>query len=338
MLALVTGATGFIGANLVEALTQRGWTVRALHRSSSSLKALHGLRYESAIGDVTEAESLVAAMVGVEVVFHVAAVADYWRSDVGRMMRVNVDGTRNVLQAALDAGVRRVVFTSSCASLGCPPLGQALDERAQFNLQPQEFPYGYSKHLAEQVCREFVARGLDVVIVNPAVVFGPRDVNLISSSLIVEAARRVIPFVPPGGVSVVDVADVCAGHIAAAERGRTGERYILTAENLTYWQLFGVIAEVIGRPRPRLVLPAALFRAAAPLLKLLHHRLGWKLPVSAEQVRFAAETFWFDPGKARRDLGLTARPPIETIARTYAWYVENGYLQDRRRPNRGVLR
>lgn len=326
MLALVTGATGFIGANLVEALTQRGWAVRALHRPSSSLKALAGLHYESAIGDVTDPASLGTAMAGVDVVFHVAAVADYWRSDAGKMMQVNVDGTRNVLQAALDASVRRVVFTSSCASLGRPPFGQALDERAQFNLQPHEFPYGYSKHLAEQICREFVARGLDIVIVNPAVVFGPRDVNLISSSLIVEAAQRVIPFVPPGGVSVVDVADVCAGHIAAAERGCTGERYILTGENLTYRQLFDIVADVVGRPRPRLTLPGVLFKAAALPVDVVHRRLGWKLPMSSEQVRFAAETFWFDPSKARRELGLTVRPVAETIARTYAWYVEHGYI------------
>ncbi|MFC1463618.1 MAG: SDR family oxidoreductase [Candidatus Brachytrichaceae bacterium NZ_4S206] len=326
MLALVTGATGFVGANLVEALNARGWSVRALHRPSSSLKALAGLHYESALGDVTEPASLGAAMAGVDVVFHVAAVADYWRSDASRMMRVNVDGTRNVLQAALDAGVRRVVFTSSCASLGRPPFGQVLNERAQFNLQPHQFPYGYSKHLAEQVCREFIAHGLDVVIVNPAVVFGPRDVNLISSSLIVEATRRTIPFVPPGGVSVVDVADVCAGHIAAAERGCTGERYILTGVNLTYRQLFDTVADVVGRPRPRLVLPAALFKAAAPPVDFLHRRLGWKLPVSSEQVRFAAETFWFDPSKAQRELGLTARPLAETITRTYAWYVEHGYI------------
>ncbi len=326
MQALVTGATGFVGANLVEALTQHGWQVRALHRPSSSLRALAGLSYASAIGDVTDPASLAAAMTGVDVVFHVAAVADYWRSNADRMMRVNVEGTRNVLQAALDAGVQRVVFTSSCAALGRPPFGQVLDEHAQFNLHPGEFPYGYSKHLAEQTCREFVARGLEVVIVNPAVVFGPRDVNLISSSLIVEAARRTIPFVPNGGVSVVDVADVCEGHIAAAERGRAGERYILTGANLTYQQLFDTIADVVGRPRPRLVLPGVFFKAGAPVVDFLRSKLGWSLPMSGEQVRFSAETFWFDPSKARRDLGFTARPFTETVERTYEWYKANGYL------------
>lgn len=326
MNALVTGATGFIGANLVAALGQHGWRVRALHRPSSSLKALAGLTFETCVGDVTDAASLIAAMQGVQVVFHVAAVADYWRSHVGAMMRVNVEGTRNVLAAAKATGVQRVVFTSSCASLGKPPFGAMLDERARFNLRPDEFPYGYSKHLAEQICSEFIAEGLDVVIVNPAVVFGPRDVNMISSSLIVEVARRSPLFVPPGGVSVIDVADVCQAHIAAAERGDTGERYILTAENLSYAQLFALIADVVGRPRPRLRLPGLLLRAVARPVDFMRKTLGWALPVSGEQVRFAAETFWFDASKARRELGLSPMPIAESIRRTYEWYVANGYL------------
>jgi len=329
VLALVTGATGFIGANLVEALGQRGWRVRALHRAASSLKALAGLAYESAIGDVTEPASLAPAMRDVDVVFHVAAVADYWRSDPSRLMQVNVEGTRNVLRAAREAGVRRVVFTSSCAALGQPPFGRALDERAQFNLRPDDFPYGYSKYLAEQVCQEFVRAGLDVVIVNPAVVFGPRDVNLVSSSLVIAAARRGLPFALPGGVSAIDVADACAGHIAAAERGRTGERYILTTENLSYQQLFTMLAEVVGRPCPRLILPRWVFRLAAPMVGFARDRLGVRLPVSSEQVRFAAETFWFDASKARCELGLTPRPVREAIQRTYDWYVAHGYLVPR---------
>lgn len=326
MNALVTGATGFVGANLVEALNQHGWAVRALRRQSSSLKALEELTYESSIGDVNEPSSLRAAMQGMDVVFHVAASADYWRSSTEKMMRVNVDGTRNVLQAAAAAGVRRVVFTSSCASLGKPSFGQMLDERAQFNLRPNQFPYGYSKHLAEAIVQEFVEQGLDAVIINPAVVMGPRDVNLISSSMIVEAAKRSIPFVPPGGVSVVDVADVCEAHIAAAERGQTGERYILTGENLTYAQLFNTIADVVGRPRPRITLPGAVFRAAAYPIDFIRNTLGRELPLNSEQVRFSAETFWFDSSKARREIGLTTRPFVETVKRTYEWYLKQGYI------------
>jgi dihydroflavonol-4-reductase len=326
MKALVTGATGFIGANLIEALTQRGWQARALRRQTSSLRALEALNYESAIGDINLPETLPAAMVGVDVVYHVAASADYWRSDKHKMMRVNVDGTRNVLQAALDAGVKRVVFTSSCAALGKPPFGQTLNESALFNLMPDEFPYGYSKHKAEQVVQEFVQRGLDCVIVNPAVVLGPRDVNLISGSIIVEAAQRSLPAMPPGGVSMVDVSDVCAGHIAAAERGKTGERYILTSENLWYRDMFVQLAQIVGRKAPAVALPGGAFRLAANVVDFARESLKLKLPVNGEQVRFSADTFWFDAGKARRDLGLNPMPFNDSARRTYEWYKVNGFI------------
>jgi dihydroflavonol-4-reductase len=326
MIALVTGATGFIGANLIEALNRHGWQARALRRQSSSLKALDGLTYESVIGDVIDRASLDGAMKDIDIVFHVAASADYWRSSVDKMLCINVSGTRNVLEAAHAAGVRRVVLTSSCASLGQPPFGKMLDERAQFNLRPEEFPYGFSKHLAEQVAIEFVRRGLDVVIVNPAVVMGPRDVNLISSSLIVEAARRSIPIIPPGGVSVIDVADVCEAHIAAAERGHAGERYILTAENLWHEQLLGVIADAVGKRRPTLRVSKRMLRATSQVINFMRNTLRLRLPLSSEQMRFSADTFWFDPDKARRELGLTTRSFTETVRRTYEWYKANGYL------------
>jgi dihydroflavonol-4-reductase len=327
MNALITGATGFIGANLIEALNTKGWSARALRRQTSSLRALDGLTYESAIGDINDPASLAPAMRDVDVVFHVAASADYWRSSVEKMMRVNVEGTRNVLQAALDASVRRVVFTSSCAALGKPRFGQALDEAAQFNMQPKDFPYGHSKVLAEHACHEFIQRGLDVVIVNPAVVMGPRDVNLISSSMIVEAAKRGgIPILPPGGVSVVDVADVCTAHIVAAERGRTGERYILTSENLTYAQLFCTIATTVGGRAPWLRVPAGALRLGADAIDFLRETLKVQLPINGEQTRFSAETFWFDGSKARREFGLNPKPFVETAHRTFEWYKENGYL------------
>jgi dihydroflavonol-4-reductase len=328
MKALVTGATGFIGANLIEAMAQRSWGARALRRQTSSLRALENLEYESAIGDINLPETLPAAMEGVDVVFHVAASADYWRSDKHKMMRVNVDGTRNVLQAALDAGVRRVVFTSSCASLGKPPFGQTLNESAQFNLLPDEFPYGYSKHKAEQVAQEFVQRGLDVVIVNPAVVLGPRDVNLISGSIIVEAAKRSLPAIPPGGVSFIDVADVCAGHLAAAERGKTGERYILTSENLWYRDVFAQLAAMTGKKAPAIALPGGAFRLASNVVDFARESLKMNLPLNGEQVRFSADTFWFDASKAKRELGLNPMPFIDAARRTYEWYKTNGFIQN----------
>lgn len=331
MKALITGATGFVGANLVEAITQRGWQARALHRKSSSLKALQGLTYESVLGDVTIAESLLPAMRDVDVVFHAAAVADYWRAGRERMYRVNVDGTRNVLWAARQVGRERgrpirVVFVSSVAALGRPPFGQPLNESAPFNLRPEQFHYGYSKVLAESHVRASVADGLDAVIVNPAVVIGPRDVNLISGSIILETVRRRIPFYPPGGVCVIDVADLCAGCIAAAERGRAGERYILGGENLWHRDMLGIVCDVVGRPRPTIRLPGFLLRGLGALLDAASRQTSFKLPFNGEQARFAAETFWFDSTKARRELGLTTRSFAESAQRAYDWYRQNGYL------------
>jgi len=326
MRVLITGATGFVGANLVEAVIQRGWQARALRRATSSLKALEGLEYESAIGDVVDPESLVPAMRGVDVVFHVAAVADYWRAGKDLMYRANVDGTRNVLEAARHGGVRRVVATSSVAALGLPPFGKTLDETARFNLKAEQFPYGHTKALAEDVVREFVACGLDAVIVNPAVIIGPRDVNLISGSLIVEAQRIGVPFYPPGGVCVVDVADVCAGLIAAAERGRTGERYILGGENLWHRDMLNVICDVVGRPRPKVALARGFTLALAGLVDVSRNGLRLKLPMNGGQVRFSAETLWFDSAKARHELGLVTRPFVESVRRTHEWYKANGYV------------
>jgi dihydroflavonol-4-reductase len=325
VLTLITGATGCIGANLVEAVTQHGWRVRALRRTTSSLRALEGLSYESALGDVTDLDSLRAAMRGVQVVFHAAAVADYWRSGAELLYHVNVDGTRNVMQAALDCGVRRVVYTSSVAALGQPVFGYALDETAAFNLRPNEFHYGYSKVLAEQVVHEFVAQGLAAVIVNPAVVLGPRDVNLISGSIILEEKRRGIPVYPPGGVCVIDVADVCAAQIVAAERGRVGERYILGGDNLWYRDLLTLTAEVVGRKPPRRALSRDMMRRLGSAADRLQ-RMGLRLPANGDQLRFSAETLWFDSSKARRELGLTTRPYREAAQRTYDWYRANGYL------------
>ncbi len=325
MKALITGATGFVGANLVEAAAQHGWAVRALRRASSPLTALEGLEYETAIGDVTDPDSLRSAMRGVDVVFHAAAVADYWRAGADRMMQVNVEGARNVFAAACENGVGRVVFTSSAASIGQPRFGQALDESAAFNLPPGRFLYGHSKAQAEQVAGDFVARGLDVVTVNPAVIVGPRDVHLISGSIIVEASRRWVPFYPPGGVCVVDVADVCAAEIAAAERGRTGERYILGGDNLWYREMFGIVCDVVGRRRPAARLPRRVMRALAWGIDA-GRALRLRLPVDGDQARLSAETMWYDSGKARRELGLATRPFAEAARRTFEWYKQHQYV------------
>ena len=187
--ALVTGGTGFVGSHIVSLLNDTGHTARVLHRSSSKLDALAGLEYESALGDILDETALEAACADCDWVFHVAAVADYWRADQSKMMEANVEGTRRVLKAARDAGVKRVVFTSSAAAVGLRTDGQPSNERVNFNLSPDHFPYGYSKVLAERVVQEAVKDGQDVVIVNPVVVMGPGDLNMISGSYILQIKK-----------------------------------------------------------------------------------------------------------------------------------------------------
>ena len=328
MKALVTGSTGFVGANLCAALLARGWSVRALHRASSRLDALEDIPVEHATGDVNEPHSLAVAMRGCDAVFHVAAVADYWRQSAEKLYRVNVEGTRAACQAALDTKISRLVFTSSVASLGIPKPGQPADESHEFNLPPERFRYGHSKLLAEGVLREFVSRGLDAVIVNPSIILGPGDLNEISGSIVTEVARRRSASLvyPPGGVNYIDVQDVCAGHIAAAECGRTGERYILAAHNLTHHEAMKIVAEVVGTPRPRIGIPRALIGPLAALLDLAAKIAGRPLPMNGDQMRLSGEFVYFDSGKAIRELGLPQTPFRETVEWTYQWYKAHGYV------------
>ena len=326
MRALVTGATGFIGSNLARALVAQGVQVRVLRRPNSRLDALADVSVECVSGDILEPETLVAAMQDCDVVYHVAALAQYWRNGARTVYRVNVDGTRNVLQAALTAGVRRVVYTSSVAALGCPQRGSLMDETHQFPAHLSWFTYGHSKHLAEQEVLAAVERGLDAVIVNPGMVIGPGDLNFVSGTAVRASLRGQLRLVPPGGSNLVHVADVVAGHLAAAERGRSGERYILGGENLSHWQAAHILAEVTGGPRPLAQVPAWLLPLLARLVDLFN-RLSRRPPlVSGEQIRLGAETFYVDSRKAIRELGLPQTPFRQAAADAFTWYRQHGLL------------
>jgi dihydroflavonol-4-reductase len=325
--ALVTGGTGFVGSHVARALVDAGHTVRILHRKTSRLDALAGLTFESALGDILDADALRVASEGCDWVFHVAAVADYWRADVVKMFEANVEGTRRVLQAAQDAGVKRVVFTSSAGAVGLRDDGLPADESHAFNLPPKRFPYGYSKSLAEGVVRAAVENGQDVVTVNPVVVMGPGDLNMISGNFVTQIKRfgRFTP-VTTGGVAVIDVRDVARQHLAAAERGKTGERYILGAANVPYPEWFAMIADVVGAPRPFLKVPGFLLPIAAAGIDLAR-KLGIETPVDADQTRLGARNLFFDYNKARRELGEPQIDMRRSLEDTYAWYVEHGYIK-----------
>jgi dihydroflavonol-4-reductase len=327
MQALITGGTGFLGANLADGLLKRGWSVRILRRSTSPLDAVKDLDVEHALGDVLDFDSLLAAMLSVEVVFNVAAISSYWRNAADRIYQVNVEGARNVFEAAARSGVRRVVQTSSAAAVGLVKNRLAI-EADPFNLPPKRWPYGHSKWLAEQVAIERVSAGQDITLVNPTGIIGPRDINWIAGSVLREAARGRIPVFPQGGANFVAAQDVVAGHIAAAEKGRPGERYILGGENLTNRQMIELACDIVGAKPPRFTQPRWTIPLAAAALDLAAAVVGPRLPLSGEQLRLTNEFIWFDASKAQRELGLpTPCMPVRiALQDCYAWYRANGYL------------
>ncbi|MGV0624313.1 NAD-dependent epimerase/dehydratase family protein [Mycolicibacter minnesotensis] len=329
MRAFVTGGTGFVGSNLVAALLERGIAVRVLRRATSSMAALEGMDCETRIGDVNDGvDALTEAMADCDWVFHTAAIADYWRYRTQtKLYRTNVDGTRDMAAAALRAGVQRFVYTSSLASLGIPERGHELVETDEFNIRPRQFPYGHSKYLAEAELRKAVAAGLPAVIVNPSVVIGPRDVNRIASAMLVEAKQGRLWFATSGGTNFVSVDDVVAGHIAAAERGRIGERYILGGENLTFKDAFTEACALFGRRGPSVMLPRWFIPVAAVGVSAARAVVGPRLPIDARQMRLSTAEIFADPSRSRDELGVPFTPFATALRAGYQWYRDNGYLE-----------
>lgn len=321
---LVTGATGFLGSALCRSLLALGHTVRALHRPTSSLTLLEGLPVTRFIGDVLRPETLPPALEGADWVFHAAAEAAHWRRPAA-LIRTAVDGTRNVLEAARQAGVRRAVLTSSLAAMGVPRRGELLDETSEFNLAPSRFPYGYAKRQSEIEALWVGARGLPVVIVNPGAILGPGDVHRIGGSLIIEMARGWARIWTDGGANYVHIDDVVRGHLAAMQRGMPGERYILGGENLTHRQAFAILSHITGRPPPRIKIPAPWIGPAAVAIDMLRPLLP--LPIDGNTLRLSRYTFFCDSTKARRALGLPPPRPFRQAAQeAYDWYRANGFL------------
>ena len=325
--ALVTGGTGFVGSHVVRALNAAGHRARVLHRASSKLDALAGLEYESALGDVLDEDAVRAACHGCDWVFHVAAVADYWQADESHMFAVNIEGTRRVLRAARAAGVRRVIITRSAAAVRHHRDGRPADERTPFNYRRHHWPYGYSKLKAEEVARYAVDRhGQEVIILNPVVILGPGDLNMISGRFITEIAR-LKQFVPvtSGGTGFVDVRDVARWHLAAAEDGRPGERYLLGAANYPLRDWYAMVADTVDVPRPFLPVPDLALPVIAWAASALR-RTGVTLPVDADQVRLGGTRLFFDYRKTWAAFGPPAVDMHTSLRDTYAWYQVHGYL------------
>ena len=327
-LNLVTGATGFVGSAVARALLARGRRVRVLARPNSDRRNLAGLAVEIAEGAMEDPCSLARAVAGCRYVYHVAADYRIWVPDPAPMFRANVDGTRDLLTAALEAGAERVVYTSSVATLGLVPGGSATEETPS-SVDDMIGPYKRSKFAAEQVARGLAReRGLPVVIVNPSTPVGPGDIKPTPTGrLIVEAARGQMPAFVDTGLNIVHVDDVAEGHLAAAENGRIGERYILGGENMALAEILAEVAQAVGRRPPWLRVPHSVLFPVAIGAELAARATGRDPFVTLDGVRMSRKKMYFSSEKASRELGYRSRPAREAIADAVAWFRDNGYLQ-----------
>ena len=327
-LSLVTGATGFVGSAVARALLRAGHRVRVLVRPNSDRRNLADLCVEIAEGSMEDPPSLVRAVAGCRYVYHVAADYRIWVPDPAPMFRANVVGTRDLLVAALEAGAERVVYTSSVATLGLVSGGSA-DEKTPSRVEDMIGPYKRSKFEAEEVARELaVARGLPVVIVNPSTPVGPGDIKPTPTGrLILEAARGQMPAFVDTGLNIVHVNDVATGHLAAAEKGRVGERYILGGENLSLAEILAEVSQVVGRRAPRFRIPHSVLLPIAFGAECTARITGRAPFVTLDGVRMSRKKMYFTSDKASRELGYAPRPARQAISDAVAWFRTNGYLR-----------
>lgn len=335
MKCFVTGASGFIGANLVHELVSRGHEVKVLLRPGADLRGLKGVSFQGVNGDLGDRPALAAAMRGCDWCFHVAASYHLWLPDYGPMYAANVDGTRNVLEAAAKAGCSRIVYTSTVGCIGLPQekdgAVQPTNETTPVSAAQMSNHYKLSKFKAEIVAFELVNKGLPIVIVNPSAPVGPRDVKPTpTGKVIVDFLNRALPAYLDTGLNWVHVRDVAIGHILAAERGRIGEKYILghADGNWTMKQALDELASITGLPAPRFQVPYAVALGAA----YVDEGIAWlsgkppKAPLAG--VRMARYKMWFDPAKAIRELGLPQTPPRQALSDAVEWFRGNGYVKE----------
>jgi dihydroflavonol-4-reductase len=329
--ALVTGATGFLGSEIARQLAERGVGVVALSRSGSLPGDLQAIGVRAIRGDLDDTAALASAMRGVDAVFHVAADVGMWRRRWAESVRVNVLGTRNMVEAALAAGAPRFVLTSSGSTIG-KPLGPrtggvpVLDERSAYNLAPLQMVYPHTKWLGEQEALRGFERGLPVVVTHPCAIFGPRDWKLNVLPLF-RAAKRGISAAAPGGLrTTCDVRDVARGHIEAAERGRPGERYILGGECVPVREIFRVIAEATGGRAPLFTLPDGLVRAVGAAMETIADITGRASALTWETALQSTFRVELSSAKAARELGYASRPLADSVRDAADWYRSQGLL------------
>lgn len=329
MRALVTGVTGLVGSAVARALSRAGWQVRALVRVDSDRRNLRQLPVEVAVGDITHDGSLDEPLRDCDALFHVAADYRLWVPEPQQLYRTNVEGTRNVLEAARRAKVARCVYTSSVATVGLPADGSPGTEDTPVALADMIGHYKRSKFLAEQLVRDFIRAGAPVIIVNPSTPIGPGDVRPTpTGQLVLDAARGRMPAYVDTGLNIVHVDDVAAGHLQAFDHGRIGERYILGGENLTLREILGQISRLRGRKPPRIRLPHAALLPLAYVSEAFARVRGRGTRVTVEGVRMARKRMYFSSEKAVRELGYNWRPPSAAFEDALLWFREQGVLAD----------
>jgi dihydroflavonol-4-reductase len=326
-LCLVTGGTGFVDSAVVRALLEAGHDVRVLARPNSDRRNIADLAVKVVEGSLEDTPSLARAVAGCRYLFHAAADYRLWVPDPAQMFRANVEGTRVLMKAALDAGVERVVYTSSVATVGLVSEGTA-DEQTPSTLENMVGPYKRSKFQAEGVVRDLIAaRGLPAVIVNPSAPVGPRDHKPTPTGrLILEAARGNMPGYVDTGLNIVHVDDVAGGHLAAAEKGLIGERYILGGENLPFATILAEVARVAGTRAPRIRVPYSVAYPVAIAVEFVARLSGKEPFITLDGVRMSKKKMYFASTKAVRTLGYRPRPARNAIADAVHWFKANGYL------------
>jgi nucleoside-diphosphate-sugar epimerase len=322
--AFVTGATGCLGSNLVGELVARDWKVVAMHRAGSALGSLSALPVEHVIGDVTDVDSLVRAVPpGVDTVFHLAGVTSVWGRDDDRKRRVHVEGTRNVVEAVLRRGARRLVHTSTAGTLG--ERGHGISESAVSRAASSRIATFRTKWQGEQEVRRGMERGLDAVIMNPAIFSGPQDRHNWSRLFGMVREGR-LPMAPPGRTSWAHVREVARAHVTAAREGRPGESYVLAGTDASWVEVLRIVAERVGRPGPRGILPPWLLRAAGRTLELASRLTGREPPITREGAEILVADCTFDCGKAVRELGFRPVPLRTILEDCHRWLVTEGLL------------
>lgn len=328
--AFVTGGSGFVGSAIVRALLEEGSEVRALVRASSPRANLEGLPIELIEGDLADETALAKGLEGCEEAYHCAALYAFGTRDEEEFVRSNVEGSRNVVRAAQAAGVSRIVYTSSVATVKPIP-GRSADESSEAKAAEAAGPYKRSKILAEQEVRRLAAEeGAPVVVVNPSAPVGPRDIKPTpTGKMIVDFLTGKMPAYVDTGLNVVDVDDCATGHLLAARKGRPGERYILGGEDMSLLEILTELGRIAGRKPPRLRLPHAFTIGVAAMSELFAKLTGTQAAIPLEPTKQARTHMYFDSSKAREELGFESRPASEALERAVACFEKRGLVPRR---------